>query len=444
MMRDPEAQALLDAYIAKQSVKPGPLYGRVLLGKDHYAAGANGTVYVYRGGVYVPAPMLIKQRIQEEAGDTWSRHIQGEVEGWLIANAPPLDLNALGPNRINVRNGILTRSKSGWRLRPHSPRYRTPVQFPVTYNPRAKCPLYDEFLRTSLPDPDVRALADEWMGFNLTPDYRFHKALLTTGESGSGKSVFLEVLMGLLGSENVSVLSLTEITKDVFGLDDMYGKAANIAFEIEAAELRSTGNFKKLVAGELVRGQAKHKPAFKFRSTAKLSFSANELPPSRDTSSAFFERWLVMIFPHKFRGTPKDKLGLKADITGSETEMSGVLNRALAGLTSLRRQRGFTASVSSEEAWRLLREKADVFASWLMELPPGAHGRRRREDWYALYRDWCRESGHQALSSTKFYDRAKRWGVELGVEIRYTTSKGYDYIRIEEVGVVGGSRSYDE
>jgi len=72
------------------------------------------------------------------------------------ANAPPLEVDARGPDGINVRNGILEWTGRGWRLRKHSLCYRTPVQLPDTYDPEARCRLYEEFLRTSLPDPAVR------------------------------------------------------------------------------------------------------------------------------------------------------------------------------------------------------------------------------------------------------------------------------------------------
>jgi putative DNA primase/helicase len=439
-------QLLLDAFVAKQNSKPGPLFGKVLIESDHFAGGANGVPYVYRHGVYVPASIHVKKRIQAMAGDGWSRHIQTEVESWLVANAPPLELDALGPRRINVRNGILTWAGGrGWRLKPHDPEFRTPVQYPVTYDRSAVCPDYDSFLASSLPDELVRRLADEWMGFNLTPDYSFHKALMTTGESGSGKSVFLEVLTGLLGKDNVSSLALVELTRDRFGGADLYGKAANICTDIESAELRSTGAFKRLVSGETFRAQRKNRDPFDFRNTAKFSFSANEIPASRDTTSAFFERWLVIIFPLKFRDTPRDKKGLHVLIASNPHEMSGVLNRALDGLTRLRRQGNFTGSASTEEARQLFRERADGFSAWIVELNPDdlavgkVPGRRRREEWYGVYRLWCVETGHQRLSSTKFYERARKWGSELDMTIAVTKSRGYEFFTLERQGVVEGS-----
>lgn len=433
------AKADLASYLAKQNPKPGPLFGKVLASKDHYASGINGALYVYASGVYVRAEAIVKKRIMEVAEEAWSRHIQNETEGWLAANSPALDIDVLGPNRINVRNGLLTWTGTGWVLNKHSPKFRTPIQFPVTFDPDAECPRYDAFLETSLPDPKVRALADEWMGFNLTSDYAFHKALMATGESGSGKSVYLEVLTALLGKTNVSSLALAELARDTFATADLYGKAANVCTDIDSAELRRTGQFKRLVAGESIRAQEKHKPSFDFRNTAKLSFSANEIPSSRDTTSAFFSRWLVLIFPHRFRDTTRDIRNLRELIAADDDEMSGVLNRALDGLTRLRREGAFTGSRSTDEAKEFFRQRADGFAAWLVEIPEIDLGRKKRTDWFAEYKDWCQESGHYPLSSTKFYERARRWDGSLGVQIKAAPSKGFEWFRISRV--VEGSSS---
>ena len=144
-------------------------------------------------------------------------------------------------------------------------------------------PQYDSFLESSLPEAAVRDLADEWMGYNLTSDYRFHKALMTTGESGSGKSVYLEVVGALVGQDNVASLALRELASETFATADLYGKAANICTDIESAELRYTGLFKRLTTGEVIRAQHKNKTAFDFRLTQPSSRSARTKSPLRAT-----------------------------------------------------------------------------------------------------------------------------------------------------------------
>ena len=70
----------------------------------------------------------------------------------------------------------------------------------------------------------------------------------------------------------------------------------------------------------------------------------------------------------------------------------------------------------------------------------GTSVRQKKEDWYYLYQQWCRESGHQPLSSTRFYERARKWDGSLDVALKVTKSKGYEYFNIN-YGVGEGSGS---
>src|ERR1700704_2935538 len=49
-MKRSKAENQLREYQAGSMPGPGPMYGRVLLQKDHYAAGKDGDVYLYEGG----------------------------------------------------------------------------------------------------------------------------------------------------------------------------------------------------------------------------------------------------------------------------------------------------------------------------------------------------------------------------------------------------------
>jgi phage/plasmid-associated DNA primase len=47
----------------------------------------------------------------------------------------------------------------------------------------------------------------------------------------------------------------------------------------------------------------KYRDPFEFTPFARLLFSANRLPASNDASQAFFDRWLIVPFASRFRGT---------------------------------------------------------------------------------------------------------------------------------------------
>jgi putative DNA primase/helicase len=167
---------------------------------------------------------------------------------------------------------------------------------------------------------------------------------------------------------------------------------------------------------------------------AKLSFSANEVPASRDGSRAYFDRWQVVEWPKKFRDTDDEDKLLKDKIAGSEAEMSGVLNRALAGLTRLRRTGQFTSSPELQIAKGKFRFRSDNAAAFLLEEATRKAVRRKQSDWYTLYTGWCSDSQHRPVSRNKFYERMRSWSSAYGITVVETTSHKQKFFRITKAG----------
>lgn len=442
-MKRSKVENQLAQYLADRSTGAGPMFGRVLLEKDHYAAGKDGHVYVYQGGVYVPAASHVKVWVQARARDKWTRNIQAEVLAWLHTAAEELDDHP-DPDIINVQNGLLRWTGSRWKLSNHDPELRTTMQLPVTYDPKARCPVFDGYLESSQPDECVRQFLDEWAGYNLTSDCGQEKALINIGKGGDGKSVFLYVMEKLIGSGNVSSRTLQSIAGGVrFATADLYGALANICADLSADELKATGSFKELVSGDLMTAEKKMKDSFQFHNIAKLSFSANEVPASPDGSPAFFDRWLVVMWPRTFRGTSDQDTELKSKIADDPGEMSGVLNRALAGLTRLRQRGQFTTCGAMEDAKGQFRLGADNVTAYVLDVAPdkAGQGKEKAKTWYEDYRAWCKDNGHGTLSAKKFYPRLRNWQPMYGIALKQTKQSGYEYFRVEAVGGNGkGSR----
>src|SRR4029453_602377 len=105
-----------------------------------------------------------------------------------------------------------------------------------------------------------------------------------------------------------------------------------------------------LTGGDRISGERKFESRFSFQPYVRLLFSANHLPASLDATEAFFDRWLIVPFHNRFRGT-KEEIRcreLNARLRDPK-ECSGLLNKALKVLPRLR-QNGFTRSESMEQA----------------------------------------------------------------------------------------------
>ena len=88
-----------------------------------------------------------------------------------------------------------------------------------------------------------------------------------------------------------------------FASADLYGVLANVCADLDASAMQSTSEFKKIVGGDPIHAERKHRDAFVFTPYARLLFSTNEPPPTPDVSRAFFDRWIVLPFLQRFRGT---------------------------------------------------------------------------------------------------------------------------------------------
>jgi putative DNA primase/helicase len=157
--------------------------------------------------------------------------------------------------------------------------------------------------------------------------------MLIYGESGTGKSVYVDVLTALLGAENVSFVPLEQFA-DIHMVSDTYGKLLNICDESEEAMLDPgiENALKHYTGGTMYQFKRIYKEPFSAYPTAKIIITTNHLPKFKDSSEGVWRRMLLVPFQCVI---PKEKvvLGLQEKIIANE--MPGVLAWALEGARSL-------------------------------------------------------------------------------------------------------------
>jgi putative DNA primase/helicase len=345
------------------------LLAEALQSQDSFARDAGNLLYIYQEGVYkAEAEQYIKRAVKNlliawDQSKRWSQHLVTEVIGWLAADVPilcdrpPFDL-------LNVRNGLLDLPSRT--LKPHTPTFLSTVQLPVFYDPVADCPAWCAFLEKVLP-PDVNEAGLIWaiLAQIMTADTDSHQAILFSGPGGNGKSVLCQAIHAFVGKQNVSTLNLDQITNERFAVANLYGKLANLCDDLAARHLADTSTFKRVVGGDPLMADRKHKELFQFSPFARLIFSSNEFPQSADASQGFYSRWALVPFPTDFRGQQGEvpRHILDAQLAAPQ-ELSGVLNRALAALPSVLGRR-LPATESMLIAMAEFRGATDWVLIWL-------------------------------------------------------------------------------
>lgn len=380
-----------------------------ILKTEHFAKDAGGELFAYEAGVYRPRgseriAQCVKRLLDMSAESArWSSHLAREVLEYVRIDAPSLKERPR-PDTLNLRNGlldILTRT-----LRPHEPGHLSSIQLPVAFDPAATCPQWEAFIARVLPE-DCRNIVCEIMASSMRGDISDQKAILLQGSGENGKSTLLDAVIAFLGRENVSSLALQRLEVDKFAAVRLLGKLANVCADLPADHLASTSTFKALTGGDILTGERKFQGSFEFASFARLIFSTNHYPQSKDASHAFFRRWLVVPFDAVI--DPRERIPNLAAKLADAQELSGILNRVLAVLPGMIQRGGFSHSETTQAAMMEFREMTDPLAAWLDRCTVLSPERMvSRKDLLISYNAQAEASGRPALTSKAFCQAIRR------------------------------------
>jgi len=382
------------------------LLGDALLARQTYKYAAS-QLWVYRDGVYLPCgEATLSTDAQALLGNERRVDRINEALSYVKVATRLDDESPPDCQHINVRNGRLA-WKTG-ELQPHTSAVFTTVQLPVEYDPAATCPAFDAYLSTTF-DADVPPLIEELLGWCLIPDTRFETSVMLTGEGKNGKGVFLDVVGYLLGEQNVSNVALQDLEENRFRVAELFGKLANTFADLDTRALISSSMFKMLTSGDRLTAERKFGQPFRFRSFAKLLFSANKIPSSRDRTYAFYRRWVIIPFSKTFNGegtNPQPDLDLRTKLQG---ELSGILNCALRGLERLASKKRFTEPKSVLAAKNAYIRSNDNVRVFLAEcIVEEKNGSIEKQEFYRVYERWCDASAERAVSQTALRDALKQ------------------------------------
>jgi len=370
-------------------------------------------LWIYEDGVFLPTGEDVIYRLgREKMGEAFRQNRIREVTFDIqVATMTESDLLNKHTHLINLANGML--DINTLTLKSHSPKYLSTVRVPIHYDPEAMCPGIDKFLTEVLPADSI-GLAWQILGYLFVPTTKYQRAFLLVGTGSNGKGTFIELVIRALGKDNVSNVSLQDICVHRFKRAELYGKLANILADLDALPLESTGYFKMITAGDMIDAERKHQDPFSFRPYSRLIYSANEIPRASDHTFAYYRRWIIVPFPNTFTNIIGNERVELVNELATETELSGMLNRACSGWRRLEKQKGFRQTPTTQQAldrYRLENDNVEMFVKYCCEFQLGNPDYyERRMDVYQLYTSFCRDNGLHALSQIRFVREMQRLG----------------------------------
>jgi len=413
---------------AQEGLSPAPpkfiarRVAEVLMSETPIATNAAGQLYVYAAGTYRRNEADLRSRLIHHLGDDWKRNRVDETLHYLRDSSPRLWPEP-PKNRVNCTNGIVDLDG---KLEDHDPEFLSPIQIPVAFDPAADCPETEKFAGEVLADDLIESVW-ELAGYLLIPDQSLQTAFMLLGEGANGKSTLLNLLMTLIGKENTSAVALHRLDEDRFATAELVGKLANVFADLDARALQASSIFKSITGGDLITAERKYDHPFQFTPYARLLFSANEPPPTPDSSDAFFRRWQVIPFDRRFDPGKADRRLIHRLTT--PTELSGLLNLGLSRLEGLQHRGAFITSDSGQAAKERFRTDSDSVAGFIddaCEVDPDV--RVSKSTFYEAYKAWCSDSNRRPKGKQKFNRQiAQRFN-----EVILTGTRMWDGIRLED------------
>ena len=368
------------------------LFSNSLIQKYHFKTlrDTEQILYYKNGYYHYRGETIIREKAEETFTDLMNSKKANEIIGH-IRRSSFIERDEINNNPIllNLENGILNIKTE--EFTEHTPEKIITVRIPLKYDTKADCTEIKRFLSEVVREDNIIIL-EEIAGYCLYRRYFIKKAFLFNGNGDNGKSIYLSLLRLLIGKENYSAIPLQRLSTDRFSTAFLNDKMANIYGDLSAQALKETGTFKMLTGGDPIPAEIKGGSLFTFVNFAKLIFSANTIPDSKDLTDAFFERWIIVDFPYKFVWNPIDNNNERQktdeefllDKLTTPEEMNGFLNLALNGLKRLIKNRKFSYNKNSSETEDEYKRLSNLV--------------------YGFVKDWCEEDLEAQIPKSLLYN----------------------------------------
>lgn len=389
-------------------------------GQDMFICG--GTPYIYRNGVFRPdgsgaelktmiRKLIYPQFIKSTTIDRVYRLFIGAAELQIT----PEGMNQYPAHWINFKNGFWDPIKHA--MVPHDPQYKAVNQVPHVYDPAAAPDgqKVRKWLRGIAAPDDVEMLL-QFAGYCMTRDTRQQKFLILRGEGGTGKSTVIRMIEAVVGSENLSNISLSQLTQR-FAAFGLMGKLVNSCADLEVSALEDTTTLKKVLGEDRISAEAKGKDAVSFSNYAKLIFSTNELPIVKaEKTNGFYRRLCVLTMDKVPEGQDPDFFSVL------HSEMDAFIHMCVDALERLYMIGHIVESRGSKEAVQQLRNDSDTVEAFISEVcARDPAGSEQRTALFRVYSAFCLDAGRTALTKNNFYKSMRIKG--------FSEKKGKDGIR---------------
>lgn len=275
-------------------------------------------------------------------------------------------------------------------------------------------------------DEELVSFLQQFLGYCLTGLTIEHALLFLFGSGGNGKSVFLNMVLSVMGeyamTAGMETFTASKNERHTTELARLRGARVVTGSEVEEGKEFNSARIKQATGGDPITARFMRQNDFTYIPQFKLLFSANDQPRLHQVDDAMKRRINMLPFLHK-PPVPDPFLEQKLKAEGGR-----ILSWMIAGCLDWQRRRGETGGSglvrpdAVKAATADYFEGQDVFGQWIEERC--VVGPTKQEQSTLLYRSWVAY--------------AQRIGEEPGTQTAFGLRLGKRFAK----GKPGGKRGF--
>lgn len=359
--------------------------------------------YIYRNGVYQTAnDSDIMQILMKYIEDFNIRLLNPTVLKQALelldctCQHCPHDIMNTSEDYINFRNGIL--NIHSLELTEHTSELMSSIQIPCNWNGiETPTPNFDKFMNTlTNGDISTQKLILEYIGAVISniQGWRFKKAMFLLGKGNTGKSTLINLIAGLIGSQNVAERDLKSLNER-FGKTAAYNKRLIYSNDLAFMKIEENAVFKNLTGGDSISIEFKNKEPFDFKFKGFLLYGMNDLPHfGGDKGDHVYDRIIIVKCDNV---VPKNQLDPNLERKLFE-ERDGIIYKAVMALREAV-GRNYQFSITQDCIENLTEYKrensypVEFWTTYMRPLNPDEKPSLESQRLYDFFKHWCSQLG---------------------------------------------------
>ncbi len=334
------------------------------------------------------------------------------VSGEKRVSVAPSDLD-LDPWLLSCANGTID-LRSG-ELRSHRREDLITKVAPVSYDPQATCPRWDQFIHQTLGgDQALIDFVQRAIGYAITGDPCEQVLFFLYGNGANGKSTFLGVLQKILGDYAASAAPNLLVAKNNEShpteIADLFGKRLVVCQELESGRSFAESVIKQLTGGDVIKARRMREDFWSFMPTHKLLLASNHKPNVRNNDYGMWRRIRLIPFTVTVPDNERDAR-LQDKLL---EEAPGILRWAVDGCLRWQRQ-GLVQPEAVLSATSEYRSEQDLLGQFLDECCIVVRQQGftiDSRDLYRAYCGWCEDNHYHPLNQRALGGQLREKGFE--------------------------------